>query len=95
MQFFLYEIVARIVAAYLCVDCFRNVRSGFVERKITSFPHSTGILDLLVDSLAGLSKRVVHRDNAPVQYWLEMGLQMFGLVGCVGVAIFGWFHPTT
>lgn len=26
MQFFLYEIVARIVAIYLCVDCGRGVR---------------------------------------------------------------------
>ncbi|MCP3464430.1 hypothetical protein [Bradyrhizobium sp. CCGUVB23] len=95
MQFFLYEIVARIVAIYLCVDCFRKVRSGLVERKITACPHSTGILDIIVDSLAGLSKRVVHRDTAPVQYWLEMGLQTFGLLGCAGVAMFGWFHPNT
>ncbi len=34
MQFFLYEIVARIVAIYLCVDCYRKLRNGLVERKI-------------------------------------------------------------
>ncbi|MGV7214259.1 hypothetical protein [Bradyrhizobium sp. UFLA05-112] len=95
MQFFLYEIVARIVAIYLCVDCFRTVRSGLLERKITAYPHSTGILDWIVDSLAGLSKQVVHRDTAPVRYWLEMGLQTVSLVGCSVVAIFGWFHPNT
>ena len=95
MQFFLYEIVARIVAAYLCFDCFRTVRSGLVEGKITAYRHSTGILDWIVDSLAGLSKQIVHRDTAPVRYWLEMGLQTFGLLGCAGVAIFGWFDPNT
>ena len=34
MQFFLYEIVARIVAIYLCVDCSRRLWHGLVERKI-------------------------------------------------------------
>jgi hypothetical protein len=95
MQFFLYEIVARIIAIYFFVDSFRTVRSGLVERKITSFPHHTDILDWLVDSLAGWSKQVFHRDTAPVRYWMEMGLQTFNLVGCLGVAIFGWFHPNT
>jgi hypothetical protein len=37
MQFFLYEIVARIVAIYLCVDCHRKLRNGLVERKIRIF----------------------------------------------------------
>jgi hypothetical protein len=37
MQFFLYEIVARIVAIYLCVDCSRTLWRGLVERKIRSF----------------------------------------------------------
>jgi hypothetical protein len=34
MQFFLYEIVARIVAIYLCVDCSGRLWRGLVERKI-------------------------------------------------------------
>jgi len=33
MQFFLYEVVARIVAIYLCVDCSRRLWYGLVERK--------------------------------------------------------------
>src|SRR6516165_3131182 len=37
MQFFLYEIVARIVAIYLCVECYRELRNGLVERKIRMF----------------------------------------------------------
>jgi hypothetical protein len=34
MQFFLYEIVARIVVIYLCFDCSRRLWYGFAERKI-------------------------------------------------------------
>jgi hypothetical protein len=34
MQFFLYEIVARIVAIYLCVYCSRKLWYGLAERKI-------------------------------------------------------------
>jgi hypothetical protein len=37
MRFFLYEMVARIVAVYLCVDCIRTVQSCLVERKITYY----------------------------------------------------------
>ena len=37
MQFFLYEIVAGIVAIYLCFDCSRKLRNGLVERKIAFF----------------------------------------------------------
>jgi hypothetical protein len=37
MQFFLYEVVARIVAIYLCVDCSRDLWHGLVERKIAYF----------------------------------------------------------
>src|SRR5215510_6317908 len=43
MQFFLYEIVARIVAIYLCFDCGRDVWHGFVERKTR--PCSPDFLD--------------------------------------------------
>jgi len=37
MRFFLYEIVARIVAIYLCFDCSRKLWHGLVERKIAYF----------------------------------------------------------
>jgi hypothetical protein len=37
MRFFLYEIAARIVAIYLCVDCSRTLWYGLVERKIAYF----------------------------------------------------------
>jgi len=37
MQFFLYEIVARIVAIYLFFDCSRKLWYGLKERKIAYF----------------------------------------------------------
>jgi hypothetical protein len=84
MHFFLYEIVARIIATYLCVDCGRKLRNGFVERKIAIYNS---------DLLDWWSYPPVHRDAAPVRYWIEMGIQTIALVACFVVAIFGWFQP--
>ena len=90
MQFFLYEIVARIVAIYLCYDCGRRLWYGLVERKIAHY-NSDFIGSLLID----WSKWIVQRDAAPVQYWIQIGLQIFVLIGSVFVAIFGWWQPNT
>jgi hypothetical protein len=87
MHFFLYEIVARIVAIYLCVYCARTVWHGLVERKIAY--HSSDFLDWLLFE----SNYVVHRDAAPVRYWIAVGLQIFASVSCFFVAIFGWWDP--
>jgi hypothetical protein len=81
MQFFLYEIVARIVAIYLCVYLVRKVRSGLVERKIT--------YSLLLDR----SPWVANRDATPVRYWIQIGIHIQMLVGCLIIAILGWWHP--
>lgn len=91
MQFFLYEIVARIVAIYLCVDCYRKLRDGLAERKIASY--SSDPVNWILDAFIGPSFHVAQRDTAPVRYWLVMSLQMIALAGCCIVAIFGWFHP--
>ena len=88
MQFFLYEIVARIVAIYLCFDCSRRLWHGLVERKIAYY--SSDFLDWL---LFDWSNYVVHRDAAPVRYWITVGLQIFASVSCFFVAIFGWWDP--
>ena len=88
MHFFLYEIVARIVAIYLCVDCSRRVWHGLVERKIAY--RNT---DLLGSLLIDWSKWFVHRDAAPVRYWILIGLQMIASVACLFVAIFGGWQP--
>jgi hypothetical protein len=85
MQFFFYEIVARIVAIYLCLDCSRKLWYGLNERKIEYF--KTGFLDW--------SSGVAHRDAAPVQYWIQIGFQIIALVACLIVAIFGWWRPNT
>ena len=88
MQFFLYEIVARIVAIYLCVDCCRAIRDGFVERKINY--SNTDFLDQLISDW---SDRFAHRDVAPVSYWILIGLQVTAFLACLVVAIFGWLQP--
>lgn len=90
MQFFLYEVVARIVAIYLCVDCFRTLRSGLAERKITSFNSNSDVISWVLDFW--LPRPVYCRDTAPVRYWMEMTLQAWVLLACLVVAIFGWIH---
>ena len=93
MQFFLHEVVARIAAIYLCVDCCRKLRNGFAERKIASW--SSDPVNWILDAFLDPSIHVAQRDTAPIRYWIVMGLQAFALVGCFFVAIFGWWHPTT
>jgi len=89
MQFFLYEIVARIVAIYLCVDCSRKLWYGLKERKIAYFNSD------FLDSFLDWSNWVAHRDAAPVQYWIQIGIQITILVASLFVAIFGWWQPNT
>jgi len=86
MQFFLYEIVARIVAIYLCLDCGRKLWRGYVERKIAYFNP---------DLLNWWSLGVAQRDAVPVRYWIQIGIRIIILVACVFVAIFGWWQPNT
>src|SRR5262249_985415 len=90
MKFFLYEIVARIIAIYLCLDCSRTLWYGLVERKIAYF--NADFIDwLLVD----WSKVVAHRDATPVRYWIQIGIRISLLVASLFVAIFGWWQPNT
>lgn len=83
MTFFLCEIVARLVAAYLCVDCYRRLRRGLVDRKVRFF--NPDLLDW--------SNWVADRDVAPVRYWIQMGMHVSALAACLFVAIFGWWQP--
>ena len=85
MRFFLYEVVARVVAIYVCVDCGRALWRGLVERK-TAYVNTDFLDNLLVD----WSKRIIQRDAAPVRYWITIALRVFILFGCLFVAIFGW-----
>src|SRR5437762_3171768 len=67
MQFFVYEIVARIVAIYLCVHSSRKLWYGLVEKKIAHFNP---------DLLDWWSYRDVHRDAAPIRYWIQIGIRI-------------------
>jgi len=84
MHFFLYEIVARVVAIYLCFDCCRKIRQGILERKTTWF--NSDFLDWSPNWIA-------HRDAAPIRYWIQIGLQIVAFIACLVVATFGWL-PT-
>ncbi|MGH6710288.1 MAG: hypothetical protein ACREEK_15085 [Bradyrhizobium sp.] len=83
MQFFLYEIVARVVAIYLCVDCNRRFWNGLAERKI----------EIVSDDILDWSTWVFQRDEMPVRYWMSMAGNITTLLACLVVAIFGWWHP--
>jgi hypothetical protein len=82
----------RVMAFGFGVYTCRQVWFGYVERKITSVKSNTGILDWLLDWSA---RPVFCRDTAPVQYWMEMGLQTFAMVACFISAIVGWWQPGT
>lgn len=83
MQFFLYEIVARIVAIYLGVDCFRKIRRALAEGKIVFF--NPDLLDW--------SRWSAERSVSPVSYWIQIGIQTMLLACCIAIAIFGWLRP--
>ena len=85
MHFFLYEIVYRIVALYLCVTSSRTVWFGIVERKIRIFSHD--FIDWVLDLFLDESIKVVHRDTAPIRYWTQIGIQIFVAVACFVGAI--------
>ena len=70
-----------------------NCGMAWPERKIA--PYSSDPVNWILEAFMDPSIRVAHRDTAPVRYWVVMGLEIFALVGCFFVAIFGWWHPTT
>ena len=90
MHFFFDQIVARVVALYLCIYCSRKLWYGLVERKI-SYWNDDFIDWLLVD----WSKVVAHRDATPVRYWILISLRIICALAGLGVAIFGWWRPNT
>jgi dolichol kinase len=85
MQFFLHEIVARIVAIYLCYDCGRKLWFGIRQRKIAVFN----------PDLLNWSRGIAQRDTGPIWYWSQMFIQTTLLFSCLFVSIFGWRLPNT
>jgi len=83
MRLFLYEVVARIVAAYFCYLCGRQVWDGLIERKIALY--STDLLDIFFPW-----REILHRDTSPIRYWMIMGTHAFATVACFITVIIGW-----
>lgn len=83
MQFFFYEIVARIVALYLGVECFRKIGRALAEGKIVFFN----------PDLVDWSRWSADRNVSPVSFWIQIGIQTILLVSCIAIAIFGWLRP--
>lgn len=83
MEFFLYDVLARIVAMYFVYDCGRKVWHAFHEKKIT-----------LIDSeFFGWSNRDADRDEAPIQFWWQISKEFSSLALSLYVAIFGLRLP--
>lgn len=87
MTFFLTEIVARVVAAYLAIDCIRKLRTGLTEGHIRNFQPDW------VMWIVNPSNPDIVRKTSPIRFWMEVITQAFLLAGCLFVAVVGW-HVT-
>ena len=85
MHFFFYQIVARAVAVYFCIDCGRKLWNGCITRRIAFFH-----CDLLELLFFNQSVSIFHRDATPVRFWIQFGLETTSMIACLCVAIFGW-----
>ena len=70
MRFFLTEIVARIVAAWVVFDCYRKLQGGLRDGKIAIF--NPDLLDWLTYAPAD-------RATTPVRFWLTMFIQAIAM----------------
>ena len=89
MQFFLTEIVARILAIYLLVDGGRVLWCGLAERKTAVANY------MFMEAFVRLPDWSADRNTAPYQYWFLISGQVFGLFVFLVMAIFGWYVPKT
>jgi hypothetical protein len=87
MQFFLTEIVARVVAIYLFVEGARALWRGLAERKTSSVSYA------FMDAFFPIWEWRADRDTAPFRYWFMISGQVFTLFVCLFMAIFGWWVP--
>jgi hypothetical protein len=83
MEFFLYDVLARIVAIYFVYDCSRKIWDASHEKKIT----------VVNSEFFGWSNRDAHRDEAPIQYWWQISKEVSSLALSLYVAIFGLRPP--
>lgn len=89
MEFFLYEIVARVVAIFFFIDGSRALWNGLAERKTSVANYE------FMDMFVRLPDWSAQRDTAPFRYWWLIGGQVFMLFVCLVMAIFGWYVPKT
>ncbi len=80
MQSFLYEIVARLFAAYLAYDSCREIRNGLDNKESRQFS----------PSFLQWSRLIVRKSVEPVWYWVEIWTQAFIVAACLFIVIFGW-----
>ena len=81
----MFEIAYRIAAILLCVSCSNAVWYGYVERKISIYD---------ADILSSWRPRqVIHRDTAPIRYWIVVCLHAGSAIVCFNAAIVGWWPP--
>jgi hypothetical protein len=84
------DVGIRVGAFALGVYTSRDLWNGYVERKVRSIHANTTIIDVLLD---WSERQVFCRDTAPIQYWMEMGIQTIGMLACFITVIVGWYQP--
>jgi hypothetical protein len=84
------DVSIRVGAFALGIYSAGQLWDGLVERKIKSVRANVGIIDFLLDWSA---RPIFCRDTAPIQYWMEMALQTFGMLACFITVIVGWYQP--
>jgi len=87
LEFFLYDIVARVAAVYLFVDGSLALWSALAERKTSVVNYA------FMDMFCRLPDWSADRETAPLQYWFMISGKVFMLFVCLVIAIFGWYRP--
>ena len=87
MTFLFTQVVARGVAIFLCVDCWRTLRIAIREGKIID--RRRDLIVMLFDP----GMVVLDRDKTPAQYWLYVSIEGVTFLACIVVVIFGWWIP--
>ncbi|MCB1539913.1 MAG: hypothetical protein KDJ25_03390 [Rhodoblastus sp.] len=81
MDFFLTQILARLVGGYLAYDCARSVWCGLRNGKIRLFQSGY---------VVWWPVQEVERDAAPLLFWIQIAIQTFLFFPCLVFAIVGW-----
>jgi len=81
MEFFLTQILARLLGVVLAFHCARVVWRGLRDGKVELF--QSGYVDWW-------PVREVGRDDAPILFWIQIGIQAFFFLPCLVIAIVGW-----